>query len=136
MRSRKQQVTERKPKSISMGKQNTLTSNPYRIIRGLDKIAAEFSVPTGAVLNWIERYGFPVSKLEGDDSKDNNARWFAVQIDMIRWLRVWRVSSFLDLTMQKMEPPELRRRIMQMRTREKDAEREAGRKRARKAAQA
>lgn len=107
-------------------------ANPYRIVRGLSEIASVFSVPPQVILAWIDQYGFPAAKLDCAGVDD----WFAVLVDMVRWMRVWRVGSWMDATMQKMPPKELRRRLMQMREREREADAERTRARQRTARKA
>ena len=72
-----------------------------KVLKGWDEIAEFMRVKPLTLRYWHQDYGLPIIKLP----KANEV--FAVSLDLIRWLRIWRVRDYLEREGSIRTPPEL-----------------------------
>ena len=73
-----------------------------KVLRGWAEITEFMRVPFRTLKHWNEDYGLPLIKIPG------TPQVFAVDQDLLRWLRIWRVRDYLKREGSIRKPPELK----------------------------
>jgi len=73
-----------------------------KVLKGWAEITEFMRVPFRTLKHWNEDYGLPLIKIP------ETAQVFAVDQDLLRWLRIWRVRDYLKREGSIRKPPELK----------------------------
>jgi len=76
-----------------------------KVLRGWAEISEFMRVNPTTLKHWNEDYGLPIIKV-GKEDKGNPV--YAIDQDLVRWLRIWRVRDYLEREGSIRVPPEIK----------------------------